>query len=517
MIKCRFTTPDNQSIVPPLGIMYLASVLRQRGHEVRLVDTAFPEWTFGDVDRALSEFKPDIVGLSAITIEAGTMHGVAAAVKRWSPVVPIAVGGPHASSYPDVILKDPNVDVLCLGEGERSFPEWVERHMSGKPIEGLAGLAYREGDRVLRMPRAEPVRDLDSIPFPAWDLIDVEAYATRKSMSTAGLRRYMALFTSRGCPYRCTYCHDNFGKTFIGRSPANVVEEMRALIGNWDVTDFEIVDDIFNWDLARAKEIFRRIAALPVPIKIHFPNGLRCDQLDDEFLVLAKQAGLQYLAIAVETVSPRLQRLSKKNLKVERVRRVIDRAVDLGLFTRGFFMLGFPTETRDEMEATIRFAVRSRLHEALFFIVTPFGGTVLGEQVGVGEGEGPAAPSAKNQEAIVASTEGSGRGRNDRFGLLGLGPSMAGTRFQDLDYFRGNYNLSDVPKMEVFRLQRRAYRDFYFNPRRVVRILFAHPRRRQLPRWGWMVLRKVFVRGRGNAMPPGMLEEIPPALLETAA
>ncbi len=480
LVKSRYTTPDNMSVVPPLGIMYLGSALRESGHDVRLVDVAFPERSFGDVPSALREFVPDVVGISAITFEAESMHALSAGCKRWNPSVPVIVGGPHASSYPDTILKDANVDGLVLGEGERVFLEWVRRRAGGEGLERLKGFAGRVNGRLVKNPPADPIPDVDAIPFPAWDLIDVDAYASRKSMTTVGFRRYMPVFTSRGCPYRCTYCHENFGKSFRGRSPENVLDEMRMLIGKFNIRDFEFLDDIFNWDLLRAKKILKGIAALPVRVKIHFPNGLRCDQLDDEFLTLAAHAGLQFLSVAVETATPRLQRLSKKNLKIERVRRVIDRAVGLGIYTRGFFMLGFPTETLDEMRATVEFAVRSHLHEALFFIVTPFGGTKMGER--------------------IASSR-----------------DLAGARFSDFDYFRGDYNLSAVSKEELFRLQRTAFRRFYFSFSRIIRIIRAHPQRRHLLKFGWLVLRKILVRKRGNGAVSGFLEEVPPALLEQNA
>lgn len=477
LIKARFLTPDNQGIVPPLGIMGLASYLRsERGHEVRIVETGFRESAPGDVDRALRGFRPHLVGVSALTLESPSMRRIAAQAKGWNPEVPVVVGGPHASSYPEEILQDPHVDYVVLGEGERTLLELLDALEGGSDPEGVPGIAYRGGGSVRttppRAPLAEP--ELDRLPFPAWDLVDLGGYARHKSMSTMGLRPYMALFTSRGCPYRCTYCHVNFGKEFRGRSPENVLREIGELVERHGIRDFEFIDDIFNWDLPRAKRILDGIAARYPGTRIHFPNGLRCDRLDDEFLLKAKAAGLTFLCVAVETASLRLQGLIKKNLHLDRIRWTIETATRMGIFTNGFFMMGFPTETRAEILDTIDFAVRSRLHQALFFIVTPFRGTEL---------------HARHQDAIRRRPES----------------------FSDYDYFRADFNMSTLPDEELFALQRLAWRRFYLSPRRAWRILRDHPRKRFLPRMAWMALRKIFAFTRGNPRPADpLVPEIPP-------
>ncbi|MBI2059690.1 MAG: B12-binding domain-containing radical SAM protein [Nitrospirae bacterium] len=468
LAKARYLTPNNFGMTPPLGLMYLASYLRLHSHhEVRIVDVGYDQHPYGELVDTLRDFRPDLVGLSALTAEATAMHWAAAQVKACCPDTPVIVGGPHASSYPREVLSDPRIDYLCIGEGEKTFHEFVEQWFGGGRPEDTDGIAFRRDKGVFFSKRRNAIENLDALPFPAWDLVDVHAYGSLKSMSTMGRRPYMALFTSRGCPYRCTYCHENFGKDFRPRSPDNVLAEVDEIIGRYGIKDFEIVDDIFNWDLSRGKTILDGIASRGPGTAIHFPNGLRCDRMDREFLEKSKEAGCQYLCVAVETVTPRLQLMIKKNLKLDRVKWTIEESVRLGIFTNGFFMLGFPSETEDEIRSTIDFAVRSPLTQAMFFIVTPFAGTALGD-------------------------------------WYRIQPGAQKPSFRDFEYFHSRFNLSAISTDRLYRLQAEAYREFYLDARRLLGIVRHHPRKSHLPELAWTTLKLMLLKDRGNLNPAAL-------------
>ena len=464
LAKARFTTFDQYTVVPPLGLMYLAAALRRAGHQVRIYEAGV-RWR--DLDRfrdALAAFHPAVVGLSAITTEAEVMARMAVTARATLPGVPILVGGPHATAYPEWCLRHPAIDYAILGEAEHSVPALLEALLRGQRPEGLAGIASRSSTGELVVgPPPRLIRDLDELAFPAWDLIDIDLYARHRSMSAMGHRRYMPLVTSRGCPYHCIYCHQVHGKRFRARSPLNVVAEMDELHRRHGIHDFEVIDDIFNLEKERTQEILERVAALPWRATLSFPNALRADLLDDLQIDWLRRAGTVYLSLAVETATPRLQRLIRKNLRLEGVPQVIESAVGRGIFVNGFFMLGFPTETLEEAQATVDFAVRSRLHEALFFIVTPFSGTELGRMTG--------APVP--HERVPES-------------------------FQDFDYYQGTANISAMSDEALYGLQREAYRRFYADPRRVLRILWCHPRRWELLPDGMRALGRMLPRRRGN-------------------
>jgi radical SAM superfamily enzyme YgiQ (UPF0313 family) len=458
LAKARFLNEGGMGAVAPLGILYIASVLREAGHDVRVFD-AGELWDPAPFRETIQAFRPDVVGLSAITIEARVMEQMARVCRDEMPDVPIIVGGPHATAYPERCARHPDIDYVVLGEGELTALELVRAlTRGGIHPHSVAGIAYRgdDGSVVFTAPR-EPILDVDSIPFPSWDLMDFDLQSRTRAMSSMGSRRHMLLFTSRGCPFKCIYCHEVQGKKFRARSPENVVREMHELKSRWGVNDFEVVDDIFNFDRRRMLDILDRIVASKLEPALHFPNALRTDMLDEGQIKALRRAGTFFLCAAVETASPRLQKVIKKHLKIDQVEENIRIAVREGMYVRGFFMLGFPTETLDEAHDTVRFALRSVLHEALFFIVTPFAGTALYELY---------------QDAL-----------RER-GMLELEP-------EDTGYHQGSYNLSAMTDAELFGLQRRAFRQFFLDPRRAVRIAARHPAKLELLRYGLLTLLKM--------------------------
>ena len=426
-------------MTPPLGLMYVASYVRQtRGDEVKIVDIRFYKNPLKEIQRIIGEMRPEIIGMSALTLEAPAMYQIARFVKTIMNVL-VIVGGPHATSAPEAVLENKDIDIVVIGEGEITFKELLDNLDKGQRIDKVHGIGYRKGSDIILTAQREYVDNLDQLPFPAWDLIELHKYAHTKSMSTpifrSSFRPYMVILTSRGCPFRCTYCHNIFGKKFRARSVENVLKELKLLIETYHLNDFEIIDDISNFDRERIKSIFTGIIEKDWKISLSFPNGVRTDMLDEEIISLMRKAGTNEISIAVETVTPRLQKMIKKNLNLEKVKRMIDIAADKGIFLRGFFMLGFPTETEEEIKATIDFACKSRLHTALFFMVNMFKGTEIYKQA---------------QETGVEIPE---------------------LNLEDFDYHAMPFNVSAVPDKRLHRLYSGAYVRFYFNPVRAFRIL----------------------------------------------
>jgi radical SAM superfamily enzyme YgiQ (UPF0313 family) len=334
---------------------------------------------YKDLEQEVRDFNPDWVGISAITFESNGVHRVASIVKNIRRDLPVIVGGPHASSYTSRVMDDPHIDFAVIGEGELTVDDLNRSLRMGTSVNQIDGLAWREKGRVCINERRRYVQHLDNLPFPAWDLIDVPLYRKFHRMSRIGTQNYMGLFTSRACPFACLYCHKLFGKRFRKRSPENVMAEIETLYAKYNVKEFEIIDDCFNLDLSRAKRIFEMIIKSRMKLRLMFPNGIRGEYLDEEFMVKGKQAGLTYMSFAIETATPRLQKMLRKNINFDKIEKNIALARKHHIICLGFFMLGFPTETREELEATINYAVQSQLHAANFFAVSPFEGTELAE------------------------------------------------------------------------------------------------------------------------------------------
>ena len=369
---------------PPLGLISIAATLRERFAEkidVRLVDMKVlneePELIFN----YLKDFNPHIVGVSALNCEMSSAHNISKYTKQYNENTITVLGGPYPLHRAEEIFHKSTFDWIFNGAADLTFPEAVHRVITGEDLgSDIVGFNYRKEDTGLQLSSGQDsIQDLDALPLPAWDLIDFDIYACNNNMAfVLKGKRYALLFTSRGCPYHCNYCHDIFTKKYVYQSPERVIEEIAYLYENYGVDEFEIVDDIFNLHKSRLKAIFREIIRRwPGQLKFNFPNGVRADILDAECIELMCKAGTYWCAIAIDTVTPRLQNLVGKKLDVEKAGWAISEFNKNKCGITGFFMLGFPTETAEEIEATIDYALRSDITIAFLFHVNPQPGTPI--------------------------------------------------------------------------------------------------------------------------------------------
>lgn len=380
LIKVREPSVDVPEVTPPLGLMYLAGYLRRYRlgkDDIRIFDLSVQR-----EDYVLESLKDsDIIGLSSTNRDGLYLSKVIKKIPRQNHV--FILGGPIVSSLKEEVFDYFDVECGVAYEGERTFLELIEMFDSNNiNFEEIRGIVYKNGEAIFTG-RREPIEDIDNeIPFPAWDIIledsISEEYWKRKSFAFFRVnRRYMGLFTSRGCPYGCIYCHDIFAKRFRAHSPERVVSEIEYLNKNYGIKDFEFYDDTFNFDRERVRRICDLIIEKQLKINLYFPNGVRVDRLEKDIVERLARAGTRVMCFAIETVSERLQKLLKRNLRFENLDEMIRVAIKNGIHAEGFFMLGHPTETKEEMLATINYAVKSPLHSAAFSITTPQKGTEL--------------------------------------------------------------------------------------------------------------------------------------------
>ena len=413
-----YQTVGTWMAAPQLGLLYLTSSLRERfgsDVDVRILDMKVNKQEPDVLPAVLDEYRPDLVGVSAMNCEGTATRKIARIVKAHDAGIVTALGGPFAHKRGEELLRETEYDWTFDGPAERTFAEAIARRFQGDGDLGtdIAGLSYKRADGELQLSTGQDVvMDLDSIPGPAWDLVDFDLYAGKSNMmGTLKGKRYANLFTSRGCPYLCHYCHDLFTKKFVHRSAEHVLAEIELLYETYGVDEFHIVDDIFNLHKPRLRHIMTEVARR-WPGKLHFafPNGVRGDILGEAEIDLMAKAGTYAMCIAIETVTPRLQHLIEKNLKFEKAENAIRWADERGILTVGFFMLGFPTETREELDATVDFALRSKLTMAYFFHVIPQPATPLYE---LAKKEAPEALAA-----TIRDEELSGGGYRGRFQLF---------------------------------------------------------------------------------------------------
>ncbi|MBC8276749.1 MAG: radical SAM protein [FCB group bacterium] len=443
---------DVPAAPPPIGLMYLAGYVRKYGpgHEIMVHDGRVKQTPVEQMRRLIADAKPDIIGITAFSMESEQAHAVAGFAKELFPQVPVVLGGPYASSDRELAGADKNIDVIVFGEGEITFNAILNAYEKNDSLESVKGIQYRSNGSVHSTGPAEVVENPDDIPFPAWDLIDLEDYfrpsaGKRRLTNPIQMReRGMSVFSSRGCPYQCTYCHNIFGKKLRKRSAENVIQELKWLKKDFRVGEIEFIDDVFNLDRDRAKSIMDMMVYNDLDLKFSYPNGLRADQMDEELILKMKKAGCYRINYAVESGSDRIQKKIKKRLNLPRTKEIIDFTAKQGISVGGFFMLGFPDETEQEMQMTIDFALKSKCHTASFFILTPFPGTEMYD------------------EALEAGFD-------------------METLFSDYGHVSANLS-RNVTSERIEKLRQKAFRKFYFNPRRMVSIFNTTPNKSALMR-----------------------------------
>ncbi len=374
----------------PIGIAVLGAVAESKGHRVRILDIGLEQDSVQSVREAFRAESWDVAGISCMSVEFLGGLTTAQEIRALSPSTHVIFGGQHPTIMPEQVMKAECVDSICIGEGEDIWSDFLDRKSSGAGLDGVAGLWFRRNGAVVRnLPRNSYV-DVDAVPMPAYHLLDIERYFDIDFVRFPTVdRRAIQIFTSRGCPYRCIYCHDLFGKRFRGRDPELVWQEIRYLYDTYGIREFMVEDDIFNMDLERAKRICDLVIASGLELGFQFGNGVRLERFDEELMRKLAEAGTHHMAIAVESANDRIQRLIKKNLKLAKFNEVLGWARKYKIETLGFFMLGFPGETIEEINQTIRFACESHFDEALFSIATPYAGTELNDLVrATGEYEG---------------------------------------------------------------------------------------------------------------------------------
>jgi anaerobic magnesium-protoporphyrin IX monomethyl ester cyclase len=436
---------------PPMGILSLAAYLRSRlDLDLLLMDQGAENVSVGSVVRRAADFGAEVVGLSVMTPHASMLGPLTHALRAALPEALIVVGGAHVSSFEEGALAGNIADAAVSGEGECALEQVIRARQEGADLTSIPGLLWRDaGGAIIRNPGSIPlIEELDGLPFPAYDLLDVRKYWALQSFSDLPPRKYLSLFSSRGCPCKCSYCHRVFGKRFRAHSPERVVAEIEHCTKVFGVTEIEFLDDIFNFDPQRVLDICDLIARRNLKLRISSPNGLRADLLTEEVIDALVGAGLYYTSFALESGSPRMQQFMGKHLDIDKFLLGVRWATDRRVFTNGYTMLGFPTETEEDMQATLDVACNSRLHTATFFTVIPFPGTELYTYV------------AKNAP-----------------------DKLKGIDYEDAEYSGIRINLSEVTDEVLFGYQRGGWRRFYLNPARLARIVRDYPNPWHLPHY----------------------------------
>ena len=344
-------------IIPAIGLMYIATYLKDKlknSVEVKIVNRIVDCLSGEDLTDILKEYNPNIVGIRGMNIFVKQFHETAKVIKEFKKDIIVVGGGPYVTMDLEEAAEDNNVDYFVVGEGEITFTEMVEKLLNGQSPMDVKGVAYRDNGKITRNAPRPFIENLDSLPYPDYNLIAIDKY-TRFAGYFGTHRRQAIIFSSRGCPYSCIYCHRIFGKKFRARSAQNVFREIEILHNSFGFKDFYFIDDTFNLDYQRAMDIFDLIIESKMKINLNFPNGLRGDIIDRLFIDKMVKAGTISIFYAIETASKRLQEFIKKNLNLEKLADNIHYTCEKGIMVCSSFMVGFPTETKEEALETIEY------------------------------------------------------------------------------------------------------------------------------------------------------------------
>ncbi|MCD6589048.1 MAG: B12-binding domain-containing radical SAM protein [Candidatus Fermentibacteraceae bacterium] len=366
---------EGTNLVPPIGLLYLGAVLEKAGHRVVLLDFALIGKSGKELVEDVVDSRPDVLMISAFTSDVFIMKPVMVALREALPGTKIWLGGPHASCVGAAAFLDfPQMDAVFLGEAEESVLEAILF-----PEEAPQGVVYSGSDPATVIPRQ--IEDLSVLPLPAWHLAPPSKYRGLPNGVVLKKLPYAPILTTRGCPYRCTFCAGFrvTGRRIRHRPLDQVWEEIDLLVSEYGVAEIHIEDDNFTFDRAYAKEFCRIAISRKLPVLFSTPNGVRLDALDDELLSLMREAGWYVVHCGIESGSDRILKKIKKATTTSSIKSSIDLIHSQGLPVAAYFILGIPGETEKEIQETIRFSRTSGVEWAQFACFLPIPGSPDGD------------------------------------------------------------------------------------------------------------------------------------------
>lgn len=365
----------------PYNLCLLAAMVKDLC-EVTIIDANVSEMDENGFARALEASQPDVVGITVLMDHyAPAAHKAAAIAKSIGKEVKVILGGVYATVNPSLAMNDSNIDYLVVGEGEYVFRELLGYFM-GQNSMPEKGVSYRSNGDTVHTGHSDFIKTLDALPLPAYDLIDFDKYANsafRRSVDSPRRFPYARIMTSRGCPLNCVFCQVESisGRLFRPRSAENVLQEIEWLKTTYGIESLIFDDDNLLVQRNRAVQIFQgmidRGLAMPwVAVAIAEFS------LDEELIDLMRASGCEYIDVAIESGTKRLlKEIIKKPVNFEHARKMIAKARREGIYVAGNFIIGFPTETWDEIRQTIKLAEELDLDYVKIFDLIPLRNTRL--------------------------------------------------------------------------------------------------------------------------------------------
>lgn len=369
-MKIALVMPNTRTMegttCPPLGLMFIAAVLKEKGHTIRIFDRNIDFFIFTKIKK----FKPDIVGISALT---GPMLldviGIAKEVKlMFGESFPVVMGGVHASLLPDQTLENPFINYVVIGEGEHTFVELIDAIENKKDLSKILGIGYKKNGEIVINKKKPLIENLDEIPLLPWDLVRYKMY----------FKFDIILVTSRGCPYRCAFCYNlKFNESrWRGMSAERVIKEIKNVEKLTKSKDLGFHDDNFTADKERLDKILDYLSS-----DYNLFIETRINYVDDEFLKKFKKFKNVWFFFGVESGSQRMLNKMKKGLTIEQIKKAFQLCKEYKIKTTASVMLGSPTETKEELEMTLKLLDEIKPTRYTYYLYNPYPGSELFEEI----------------------------------------------------------------------------------------------------------------------------------------
>lgn len=351
-----------RGIYPPLGLSYIAASLGGNGHSVRLIDCDIQENYLEEIESTCREFQPELVGFYVMTWTFLQADGLAKIIKSRLPRTKLVAGGPGINCLPHQSLKYGEFDFGVIGEGEKTIIELTEAIKNNQDFKKIAGLAYKEGEEIIINDSRPLIENLDSVPFPARDLLPLKKYFdifTREKYFTT-------IIATRGCPYNCTFCDrkNRMGETWRMRSPENIIKEIKEINEKYGIKEFMFFDDNFivrkDWVFKLCDEILKE------KLDIRWEIRARADTIDLAIAQALKKAGCYRIRIGFEAGDNQVLKILQKGITVEQSLECAKICKKAGIEIFGYFMMGSPYETKETIEKTLNLALKINPDFAVF-------------------------------------------------------------------------------------------------------------------------------------------------------
>lgn len=359
---------------PFVSMAELAGSVLYAGEDCKILDLQNSDRPFYEIEKTITEYRPDIIGMTFTTLLFEEAKRVAAFIKQKFTDMLIVAGGVHPTIYPQEVASDPNIDIVVSGEGDLTLQEIVK----GISLKKIKGIFYKNKNRVIKNPPRPLIENLDELPMPAWHLFKPEIYMNPKAIAKES--PVGTIGTSRGCVFGCTYCNKSvFGRRFRAKSAKRVVDEFELLLKN-GFKEIHVWDDMFATNLNRAKEICDTIIKKNLKFTWQLECGVRVNSVDKEFFEKCFRAGCYKVAFGFESGNDYILKTINKGTTTQQARDAVKWAKEAGLETSGFFMLGLPEDTIATMEQTINFACSLGIDYAKATILLPLPSTPIFEE-----------------------------------------------------------------------------------------------------------------------------------------